>query len=202
MHTANPIAENSGSNSTSRPLIFALCTGKVALKLHTMTQNHMPFTHTVAKSIALSILLWKDATPTCTFPTISELVSIELMRLLSEPRTLRTVPGLPGALEVSGVGATLTKNPWEVEAHALLSSFIAAVPKETLDTVELLIDEQGHKDVVLDMIRYRKKTQTNSAETIDAISKAVCDVLKVDGEKHGAEIRETYDTIYKEMIRV
>ena len=163
----------------------------------------MPFESTVAKAITLSILLWKDATPTCTFPEMSELVSIELMRILGDPNYLRTVPGLPSALEVSGVSAQLTKNPWDVEAQSLLSSYVRAVPKESLALLEVLIEEQGHKDVVLDMIRYRKKTATNSKETIDAISKAVCEVLGVtQGEKHGKELSQTYDSIYQDMIRV
>ncbi len=162
----------------------------------------MPFARTVAKSIALSILLWKDATPTCTFPDMPELVSIELMRMLSDPKYLRTVPGLASALEVSGVGAMFTQNPWDVASQELLSSFIEAVPKESLALLEVLIEENGHKDVVLDMIRYRQKTQTNSKETIDAISKAVCEVLGVECENHGNEILATYDSIYKQMIRV
>lgn len=162
----------------------------------------MSFEHTVAKAIALSILLWKDATPTCKFPQMTELVSIELMRMLSDPRNLRAVPGLPAALEVSGVGAMLNKNPWETDPRELLSFYTQAVPKASLDILEALITEQGHKDVVLDMIRYRQKTQTNSKETIDAISKAVCEALGVNGEKHSKEISTTYDTIYKQMIRV
>jgi hypothetical protein len=162
----------------------------------------MPFEHTVAKSIALSILLWKDATPTCTFPDMPELVSIELMRLLFDPKYLRAIPGLASTLEVTGVGAMMNKNPWEVDPRELLSFYAQAVPQESLNILEVLITEEGHKDVVLDMIRYRQKTQTNSKETIDAISKAVCEVLGVNGEKHGQEISTAYDTIYNQMIRV
>ena len=159
------------------------------------------FDISVAKCVALSILLWRDATPKAQFPPMKELVPIELTRLLGDPSILRGVPGLPAALETGGVARILARNPWDVDARDLLATFKKAVPAPMLEEVQRLIEDRGHKDVVLDMIQYRQRTPTNTKERITSIAQAVCAQLGIR-ESQEDQVAEAYATVYKDIVRV
>lgn len=159
------------------------------------------FDVSVAKCVALSILLWRDATPGCQFPPMKELVAIELTRLLGDPSILRAVPGLPAAMETGGVARMVALNPWDVDSRDLLATFKKAVPDHMLTQVQLLIEDRGHKDVVLDMIQYRQRTPTNSKERIASIAKAVCAELGVRTSQE-SDVAEAYATVYRDIVRV
>lgn len=157
----------------------------------------------VVKALTLSILLWEDATPTATFPPLNELVSIETSRLLGDPRLIRTVPGLAAALETAGVGRMLQLNPWEISAKELLSSFSRAISEDSRALVRAFLEEEGYKDVCLDMIRYRQKTPTHSATQIEELARKVCEVVGIVAfENLIADITGTYDRTYRDLIRV
>lgn len=159
------------------------------------------FDSSLAKCIALSILLWRDATPGCKFPPMKELVAIEMTRLLGDPKLMRAIPGLPAALHTSGLDAELCKSPWEVDIKQLLHRFKKAVPPESLQMVQAYMEDQGHRDVVLDMIQYRQRVQTNSKEYIAQLTRKVCDVLGLEID-YGPAVAENYDRVYQEIIKV
>ncbi len=159
------------------------------------------FDVSVAKCVALSILLWRDATPGCQFPPMKELVSIELTRLFGDPSILRAVPGLPAALETGGVSRMLARNPWDVDARDLLATFKKAVPGPMLEQVRQLVDDRGYKDVVLDMIQYRQRTPTNSRDRIASIASSVCKELGIR-EPQDDQVAEAYATVYRDIVRV
>lgn len=159
------------------------------------------FDVSVAKCVALSILLWRDATPRCQFPPMKELVAIELTRLLGDPTIVRAVPGVAAALETGGVARILALNPWDVDSRVLLETYRKAVPAAMLKQVQLLVEDRGHKDVVLDMIRYGQRTPTNSKERITSIAEAVCKELGVRAS-HEDEVSLAYAAVYKDIVRV
>ena len=160
------------------------------------------FKRTVARSIALSILLWRDATPGCKFPPLKELVSIELIRLLSDPGISRTVPGYTAAMETGGVTTLLRTTPWDLDPRDLLTTCEAALSEESKSMVMALVEDKGHKDVVLDMIVYRRKPQTNDSTCIATITQGVCDVLGLLSEDDALQVSTAYEDVYKEIVRV
>lgn len=159
------------------------------------------FDVSVAKCVALSILLWRDATPRCKFPPMKELVSIELTRLFGDPSVLREVPGLPAALETGGVARQLVLNPWDVDARELLAAYKKAVPAPLLAQVQRLVDDCGYKDVVLGMIQYHRRTPTNSRDRIVEISKAVCAELGIHSAQED-EVADAYAAVYRDITSV
>jgi hypothetical protein len=129
-----------------------------------------------------------------------ELVAIEMTRLFGDPSILRAVPGLGAALELGGVMRILAQNPWDVDCRALLSQYKTAVSARLLEQVQLLIDDRGYKDVVLDMIQYRQRTPTNSKERIAEIATSVCRELGIR-ETYEDQVAASYARVYADIIR-
>lgn len=162
----------------------------------------MDFKRTVAKSVALSILLWRDAAPKSKFPSYSEIVSIELGRLMTDPGLFRCVPGLKASMDTSGATPLLNQNPWEVDPRQLLDTFVTALKSPlAMSAAEYFIKDQGHRDVCLDLIKYRNKPQTNCEYDIREVTAGVCKALGLDQESDD-EVGRAYDEVYTQLIRV
>lgn len=129
-----------------------------------------------------------------------ELVAIEMTRLFGDPSILRSVPGLPAALDLGGVMRVLAQNPWDVDCRALLTQYQKAVSARLLEHVQQLIDERGYKDVVLDMIQYRQRTPTNSKERVTEIATSVCRELGIR-ETYEDDVAASYANVYSDIIR-
>lgn len=162
----------------------------------------MDFRRAIAKSVALSILLWRDAAPKTKFPSYSEIVSIELGRLMTDPGLFRAIPGLKAALDTSGATRLLTQNPWDVDPRELLESFLRALVRPVdMCAAEYYIAEQGHRDVCLDLIKYRNKPQTNGEVDIRDVTVGVCTALGLDHDAND-DVGRAYDDVYAQLVRV
>lgn len=157
----------------------------------------------VAKSITLSLLLWRDAAPSTTFPSPKEIVALELTRIMTSEPLMRAIPDLRATYESVGASHLLRLNPWDIDPVELLDKFVAAVQKSNNEALATaLIEEQGHQDVCLDLIRYRQKVPTNSQTTIKTLAARVCTALKLPSEEDHNKISEAYSDVYTKLVKV
>ena len=162
----------------------------------------LEFRRTIAKCISVSILLWRDAAPRCKFPPIRELVSTELGRLLMDPSVLRAVPGLRASLDVGGVTALIHKNPWEVNPREMVTAIIKALSPHQQELLSMLIDERGHKDICLDLLRNRRSLQSCSQSTVDKTAEEVCKTLGITDDCEHERVAKAYDDVFLELQKV
>ena len=168
------------------------------------------FRRAVADAVTLSILLWKDATPSCTFPALKELVASELSRILWKPELGRAIPGLVAAIRCApGLVDALNADPWDIDPKDVLHRYIEAISvNHDHDAIfrhaETCIRDSGHEDIVLDLIKYHNKPPTHTEpETIDDLAKKVRVLLGCDVDETPlahSYVQIAYNVIYSDMV--
>ena len=138
-----------------------------------------PIKEDVAAALAISVAIWKDATPTVKFPSMTELARIELGRLLG------VVVKNPSyrAYVSSGTQALLAKEPWDaLKPNVLLDFFVNNI--QSSDAYlhhrigrEILLE--GHKDAAFDMVCRRGLPPTASTHDFEKLTKETSKVLGV-----------------------
>jgi hypothetical protein len=137
-----------------------------------------PIKEDVASALAISVAIWKDATPTVTFPNMTELAKIELGRLLGV--TLKN-PSFR-SLVSPGTRALLTKEPWDVPEPAdLLETFVKDVRCDAYmhHLIGREILAEGHKDAAFEMVCRRGLPPTAHMHDFESLTKQTAKTLGV-----------------------
>jgi hypothetical protein len=159
------------------------------------------FKEHVAVALSIAILLWKDATPTTAFPSIDELVKIELGRVLSHPHLFHEFPWLRSRIQP--MQAMLTAEPWDVDPPELLRMYEQILhTEEEKRTLGKALREKTFMDPAFDMIiRHGKKPLAN-AESMITVSRGVIKELELPEETTRSiedGVREQYRAIYSQL---
>lgn len=162
------------------------------------------FKNNVAIAVSISILLWKDATPMTTFPSIDELVRIELGRVLSHVSVLADFPWLRGRL--ASIWGQLTSEPWYVHPPDLLKQYIRAVETPSnpsvIEAVGNSIRNTSFTDPAFYIIRRRGRTPRATADSMIVTSRGVAETLEIPETQFKAiedGVRSKYTAIYSQI---
>ena len=163
-----------------------------------------PFEKDVAVALAVAILLWKDATPGTTFPTVEELVKIELGRVVSHPIVLREYPWLRSRL--GPLQTLLLAEPWDVDIPLLLEKYQGIFrTDEERKAVGASIRQSSFADPAFDMIRRNGRLPKAKAEDMIVMARDVAKVLGLPEDTHRDieyGTRDQYTTIYSQLYPV
>ena len=159
------------------------------------------FKNNVAVAVSIAILLWKDATPTASFPNIEELVKIELGRVLTHPEVLREFPWLRQRL--LPLESALASEPWGVTPHLLLERYMHVMqnPMER-ELVGRALRDTTFVDPAFDMIRRQGKKPRATAESMISTARGVAKALHIDTTNYHAiedGVRERYRAIFLQL---
>jgi hypothetical protein len=159
------------------------------------------FKNNVTVAVSIAILLWKDATPTASFPKTEELVKIELGRILTHPHVLREFPWLRQRL--GSIESDLTSEPWDVIPHLLLEQYIQAIRNPAdLELVGRALRDMTFTDPAFDMIRRQGKKPRATAESMISTARGVAKALHIDTTNYHAledGVRERYRAIFLQL---
>jgi len=162
------------------------------------------FNTRVAIAVSLSILLWKDSTPYTHFPNVSELVRIELGRVLNHHLVKRECPWLASRIPGS-VRAHLEAEPWDVDPPKLLVDFAAVLhTDQEYDVVGNAIMECAHYDPTFEIIRRHGKPPTAKADDMIRTARGVVNTLKLPARLYAAVedgVRAAYSALYSQLRR-
>lgn len=167
------------------------------------TEAIRKFKRDVCTALTVSISLWKDATPSVQFPDVSELLKIELGRVLCHPKVFAEIPGLRVC-----IGADLIHRlqlpPWHIEPRELLDEYIAKMHPPLMKAAGRAMVELSYFDVTFDIIRRKGMEQTATAESLRELAKGLSkdlgglsaaedvDLIVVDAE-------ESYKRIFSQL---
>jgi hypothetical protein len=157
------------------------------------------FAANVAIAVAVSILLWKDATPRAGFPPIRDVVTIELGRVLGHPAVMREHPWLRSRL--APIQRHLASEPWDVDAPRLLSEYEALLDATERDAVGVSIRDTSYVDPTFDMIRRHGTPPRATAESILVTARKVAAALEITDDVRKIEdgTRDRYVGIYSQL---
>ena len=150
----------------------------------------------IAGSIAVCVSIWKDAQPGTRFPSVDELVRIEIGRVLGSREVLRNIPG--------SLRHSLNAEPWDMDPRALVAqveSFavrsgknIAVLGREYLDN--------GHlNDAAMSIITRRPaklRIQLHDREDFDSLVHEVARVLGT-GTQQCEQAWDVYRSVYRQL---
>jgi len=157
----------------------------------------------VVTALVLSILFWKDSTPETSFPSILELVKIELGRVLSHRNLFRDFPWLRSALGNRLVDE-LAAEPWDVNPEALMRRYTAAIPEDRRAELGQAIREATlFDDPAFVMLVRRRNLPSATADSILSTSAQVAEVLGVDGSDPfiADTVREMYHQVFRQLVK-
>lgn len=155
----------------------------------------------IAVAVAVSILLWKDATPEAPFPPIKELVKIDLGRILSHKNVMHSFSWLRGTLGPFLMDA-LHAEPWHVKPRSLMRRYIDAIPEEYQEGVGKVIRESTFEDPAFSMLIRRGNPFTATAERVIYTSQRVAKILGVDETCYRAieeGVRDVYYGLFRQV---
>jgi hypothetical protein len=159
------------------------------------------FENDVAVAVSIAILLWKDATPSTSFPSIDELVKIELGRVLTHPQVLREYPWLHSRLVP--LESALRSEPWNVTPHLLLEQYVAVLRDAAeIKLVGQALLEMSFVDPAFDMIRRQGKRPRATADTMIETARGVAAALHIDPihyESIENGVRQRYHVIFSQI---
>jgi hypothetical protein len=159
------------------------------------------FKNDVAVSVSIAILLWKDATPTTSFPSVCELVKIELGRVLTHPHVFREYPWLRNTL--TPLHSALHSEPWDVTPHVLLEQYVALIKNTPqFSDVGRAFVEMSFIDPAFDMIRRQGQTPRATAESMITTARGVAKTLHIPASQYEAienAVRSRYHAIFSQL---
>jgi hypothetical protein len=158
------------------------------------------FKNDVAIALSLSILLWKDATPTASFPNTDELVKIELGRVLAHPHIFRELPWLRA--RVNPIYGALMSEPWDVDPPNLLERYTRVLTNPTeFELVGRAIKDMSFADPTFDIIRRHGKRPTATAESMILTARGVANSLRISRNPRVIEdgVKERYHHLYSQL---
>lgn len=159
----------------------------------------VPLAKSIVRSVALSILLAKDFAPRSRAPATSELVGMELPRVLA--MTVR-VPGVRAAL---GGFAVRLDAPWHEDPAVMLRDYLdklADKPVVLREATEF-VNVFGHQDFVFGVLKYTRKPARATDTHMDVLVKEVAQELRVrQAEMMGDELALAYAAAHHDLVRV
>lgn len=131
-----------------------------------------------AKAVAQGILLTREAT-TGKLPSLEELVSMEVDRIVLDPRLLRAVPGYRSKLVVSGVAGKLQLPAWDVDAADVWQALRDALDPDQRELFARFLEDEAVKDVCYGICARRGYKRTIEDRPARLLFLDVCDILGV-----------------------
>jgi hypothetical protein len=144
-----------------------------------------------AVSLAVRLSLWKDAVPLTKFPSIRELVRMELSNILTHPEITRRVPKLKAMRR-----QLLTMEPWETDPR-----IIDDIKQDDLKDIDASF-LAFLSDPTLDMVRIHSKPALTTPEMMRGIVRGIARELGVtDTTEMNEKAVELYEFIHAHLLR-
>jgi hypothetical protein len=156
----------------------------------------------LARALVVSILLWRDSVAATTkFPSVRELVRIELGRILTHPSIAEAFQGFRAKLGVL-YNTLAIAEPWDIHTSSVLRAFESRFAPSELEVIGRAMAASAHHDnAAFDMIMRNGKQPSATPERIIETCEGVARVLGIPGHDREIEsaVRETYFAIYRQV---
>lgn len=153
------------------------------------------FRQYLVAALAVSIALWKDATPLVRFPSTEELVKIELGRVLSCARVLKRHGFRPSP----GLESCMKAEPWHVDVPALVSMYENELRSQDkdLDVIGKDLALHAHEDSYM----LSPKLRSMSEADVETLVRKITRVLDTKESRVSLSVAlETYESIHKRLV--